>query len=198
MQIATIQLTEIATSDERCRYTAISAADRLIMLWTCLRAVRSYILLRSAALESEDPIFPGISGCDITYVLIVGVKLMSIQQIPGWDCEDARKELALGDALDRLIHELETYSQLRNSGMSQAQSALLLLQDPYARGLPLLMKTRETLSRWQDGLLNAGNLSAPRIVAEPGLAASIWHDLASIDVSWELSQQLGDAGLCCS
>lgn len=198
VQIATIQLTEIATSDERCSYARISMSDRLIMLWTCIRALKSYILIRTGALESGNPSFPGLSGCDIIFVLKVGIKLMSIQPFPGWDYEDAWQELALGEALDRLIHEVQGYTERRNSGMSQAQSDLLLLKDPYARGLPLLMKMRETFKLWQDGLMDSDNVGGLSVMAGPGLAASIWNDLESMDVSWELSQQLSSAGPCYS
>jgi hypothetical protein len=66
--------------------------ERLEWLWACVRALHAFMANRFAHEMGEYPRFVCLSSFDVTYVILMMLKLVALR-IPGWDAGRARQEL---------------------------------------------------------------------------------------------------------
>jgi hypothetical protein len=85
--------------------TDLSLPDRLEYLWSCVNAAKAFFTNRFASPVADQPRFNCISSADLTYVLHTCLKLI-MSNIPGWDLNQVRKELAFEEFVNLAINEL--------------------------------------------------------------------------------------------
>jgi hypothetical protein len=118
--------------------------DRLRLLWSCVSSLRSFLTVRFAVHNTEGPRFLCLSSSDLAYVIITGMKLLTLR-LPGWNLEHIAKELRLGQLVQHQIEELEEDIRLRNSLDSTKLPSAMGINDPWERTLRLLMNVRDLL-----------------------------------------------------
>ena len=97
-------LTEIATSDQHCA-SSMRLTDRLQLLWSCARSIRTFLDIRFRRLHIEEPASGCLSATDFAYTVLTGMKLLSLR-LPGWDAAQVSGELALVPMIDRQVEEM--------------------------------------------------------------------------------------------
>jgi hypothetical protein len=119
--IAEILLSEIALSELHCGPPHMRPADRLELLWSCVRSLRSYFSGRE--MHEESLVFPRflcLHSSDLAYTLLIAVKLVTLR-LPGWDLERVDRELDFCRIMDDLVFHLGSVVSMRETGWLTAQ-----------------------------------------------------------------------------
>ncbi|KAI9166735.1 Transcription factor himD [Paramyrothecium foliicola] len=187
--IAEVLLLDFAISDRHCNSTIMPLTDRLRLLWSCVRSLRAFLMDRFAVHDTESMRFLCLSSSDLAYVIITGMKLLTLR-LPGWNLEHIATELRLSHLVQQLEVELERdIARRHKTGMSPAPSALGI-EEPWERTLRLLKNVREMI-RTQ---LEASNADAASYgdAAQgllTGVSEAFWQDVLD-ESMWKVE---GDA-----
>ncbi|KAI6781088.1 Transcriptional regulator-like protein [Emericellopsis cladophorae] len=186
--IAQILLTEWAISD---LHLATPMTDRLNLLWTCLRALRKLFDGRVQEwTDLDNPQFLCLSGSDVSYALIVGIRLSTLR-LPGWNLEQIEQELRFGAIMDAAIEHLSLVVERRRTGVFSVAARSDGRADPFTGLLRLCQRmsvhVREEMRRAaedyrmgsaavDDGGLTAGGLGDGFWRAMMGQSGAVWGD----------------------
>ncbi|KAG9258016.1 uncharacterized protein F5Z01DRAFT_633022 [Emericellopsis atlantica] len=186
--IAQILLTEWAISDV---HLATPMTDRLNLLWTCLRALRKLFDGRVQEwTDLDNPQFLCLSGSDVSYALIVGIRLSTLR-LPGWNLEQIEQELRFGAIMDAAIEHLSLVVERRRSGVFSVAARSDGRADPFTGLLRLCQRmsvhVREEMRRaaedyrmgsiaMDDAGLGAGGLGDGFWRDMMGQSGSVWED----------------------
>lgn len=174
ISIAEVLLTDMAISDPHCDACNLQLADRLQLLWACVRSLRAFFKVRFAASELDRPRFLTVVVSDVAYAFITGIKLLTLG-VPGWKLDHVAKELALGDMLCRQMDDLADIIAKRKGGSAGGQAASP--EDPLERLLRLLRTAQELVALQLSGV-SAQDI-AQALMGE--MNGATWQDLMNDD-----------------
>ncbi|ROW12057.1 hypothetical protein VMCG_00761 [Cytospora schulzeri] len=106
IHIAEILLYEVGIHEELS--ATLPLAERLGLLWECLKATRSMLEARFEKPRSERPRQINLSTFDYAYAMLTCLKL-SILNVPGWDLRVVRKELDCDEFLGKQIQDIKDF-----------------------------------------------------------------------------------------
>lgn len=166
MSIAEILLTEWAISDRHCNDSNMTLTDRLRLLWTCVRSLKSVFSVRMRIWNDYGtPHFLCMHSFDLSCALLTAVRLVTLR-LPGWDLERIEHELAFRDVMDSVIAHLAGVVDVRRNGLYSTA----LLQGP--RHGDDSMATKDPIA----GLLNLCSSLSQRVRAEMDRALADCQD----------------------
>ncbi|KYK60084.1 hypothetical protein DCS_01218 [Drechmeria coniospora] len=170
--IAELLLADMAISDQHCSASNMALADRLQLLWACVRSLRAFFKVRFAGSEIERPRFLTLIASDLAYAFITGIKLLTLS-VPGWNVDDIGSELPLDQILGRQIQDLDEIITKRKGGMLSTDKSGL--EDPLERLLRLLRTAQELVALQLSGV-------TPQEIAQEivqDLSGEKWQDLVA-------------------
>lgn len=189
VNVAQVLLYEIAFSDQHSAAPFISFADRLQLLWSCLRSLKSFFDIRFASRELEHPRFLCLSASDFVYAVITGLKLMMLQ-LPGWNLAHIRVELDMIEVMDQQIRDLVMIITRRKQGIfPETVPFLATVEDPL-ENLLCRLKTLRDMVKLEFEQLDTGSVDLPAVDANQdllndGLASDFWQGFGGPEV-WQI------------
>ncbi|KAK1520139.1 hypothetical protein CPAR01_15190 [Colletotrichum paranaense] len=121
ISIAQVLLYEIGIPEARGPASFISLTERLELLWGCCSAAKQFLEIRFPRNHlSLQPRFTCLSSSDFLYVFIVCLKLMTLDQVPGWDLPLVQKHLDLGGVVESQVAHLEVFVAHRSGKFRRA------------------------------------------------------------------------------
>lgn len=139
--IAELLLAEVGLSEQHCKFTNIQTVNRIQLLWTGVRALRSFFDHRFATREMDPPNFICLTASDFAYTVITSIRLLTLR-LPGWDNAQVSADLSLGKAIDLQIQDLATVLSMRRKGMYAHGEQ----EDPLERLQRLLVTVRQVVA----------------------------------------------------
>ncbi|KXH30756.1 hypothetical protein CSIM01_01350 [Colletotrichum simmondsii] len=121
ISIAQVLLYEIGIPEAQGPASFISLTERLELLWGCCSAAKQFLEIRFPRNHlSLQPRFTCLSSSDFLYVFIVCLKLMTLDQVPGWDLPLVQKHLDLGGVVESQVAHLEVFVAHRSGKFRRA------------------------------------------------------------------------------
>ncbi|KAK2600298.1 hypothetical protein QQS21_004939 [Conoideocrella luteorostrata] len=177
--VAETLLKDMAISDQRCNPENMQISDRLQLLWSCVKSLNEFFLIRFAEPELEKPRFLCIIASDLAYTLITGIKLLTLQ-LPGWDVHSITQKLDMVTIFGRQIDHLMEVIVKRRSGLLSPDRCGI--EDPLERLVRLMRTAQELVSMHIQGGSPLG------IVDDMGNVA--WREIMN-DAPWGLEESQG-------
>ncbi|KAJ4268646.1 hypothetical protein NW762_002713 [Fusarium torreyae] len=115
VNVAEVLLYEIAISDEHAATSYLPLTDRLQLLWSCLRSLKTFFDIRFDKREMERPRFLCMSASELVYTIIVGIKIMTLQ-LPGWNLHKIHAELDMVEVMNQQAQDLLIIVERRKYG----------------------------------------------------------------------------------
>ncbi|EHK16685.1 uncharacterized protein TRIVIDRAFT_41147 [Trichoderma virens Gv29-8] len=142
LAISEILLSDISISDPHCSSVALPHADRIQLLWSCLRSLRRFYTVHAAVKccdisDKEQRSFLGLNASDLAYTIITGIKLLLVR-LPGWDPRYIVSELWIREMLDKEIEDV-------GAVVARRESDRWMEEDPLGRMHKLLKYGRDLI-----------------------------------------------------
>lgn len=167
--------------------------DRLQLLWSCVRSLRSFFQIRLTIRDVEQPRFLGLTASDLAYTIITAIKLLMVR-LPGWNASQIVNEMGLFEVLEHQIKDLGDLVAIRKRNALSSEEACSSVQDPLDRLHRLLKNARELVEfqlqkREGADLLgdNSGGMGAQSLVGD--LDDDLWQDFVN-DTAWNINGDL--------
>ncbi|KAH7188476.1 uncharacterized protein B0J16DRAFT_94771 [Fusarium flagelliforme] len=161
--VAEVLLYEIALSDQPSATSYLPLTDRLQLLWSCLRSLKTFFDLRFDHRELERPRFLCMSATEFVYTVIAGIKIVTLQ-LPGWNLVNVHGELDIVEVMSQQAQDLDIIVQRRKHGnmLGTATPAGIPTPppppDPFERLVRQLKNVRDLVRAERQRLLaGAGN-----------------------------------------
>lgn len=205
LAVAELLLKEVAISDQKCSAANMTHSDRLELLRSCVRSLRTFVEVRLEDNPTlETPRFLClIAMSDLAYTVLTAMKLLMLQ-LPGWDLDQVCDEVRIGERLQTQVDELVDIIEKRRSPTFVVTGAPKLgagsgsaweEEDPFVGVLRLLNNVTDLLRAETEGkraTRNAGGVPPevePGLLGEPlmgDLGEDWWGELVN-DTIWDVN-----------
>ncbi len=183
--IAEILLMDISISEQHCGTHVMPLTERLELLWSCVRALRSFFDVREKCRSIETPRFLFLTASEIAYTIITSIKLLMLR-LPGWNIKQIGAQLGLSHMLEFLISDLSIVVARRKEGRMTTEKAVGIAEDPFERLLRLLKNAQELTSlQIQHGEME-GDTSQ---YLSGDLDESLWFDIVN-ETAWNMNDEI--------
>lgn len=173
IHLAAVLLTEVALSDQHCGPARMPPTDRLRLLYACVRSLRSFFETRfnPQIFNVEFPRFLCLHGSDLTYGVLMSVRLVTLRLVPGWTMAKVGGELSIRWIMERLCFHVSCLVDKRRKGV-WGKTGVREGEDPFERVLDTCQRARAQvvleMERAEEGEAETAVPAAAEATADDG------------------------------